>query len=129
MDLIHFLIFIIYLRYQNSWAILSPPERDVTMELINELEIQHWILVGESNVTGDNLNNLKIFLKWQKPFTYFTVKELNSYFVKDFFVNANMLIVFKVSDIKIVVNFFNYIAMVNIMRLNFLFLNDKSKKK
>lgn len=101
-----FLLFLILnFSIKRTIAFLNKAEKELTMALMENLEIRHWLLVEDTNITSKDLDQLKHFTSWNFPVLYLSLEQLPNYFLKEIFPDVNTLIVLKISDLKILSQF------------------------
>lgn len=96
----------------NVDTFLNKTEEKITIALMTNLDIRHWILVGESDLKPEDMKKFKIFVTWNLPITYRTPSQLYQYFMGETFPDINTLIVSKVPNLRIVIELLNALAKV-----------------
>lgn len=106
-----------YLQFKDGFAFLNESEEIITIEMIQILEIKHWIIVSDSYTTPNNLLKSKTLIKLNLLFMYRSIEQLYEYLSKEIYVNINTLVIFKVSNLHVIKNFINSLLSVSINRI------------
>lgn len=108
------LISILHLSNISADDLLNLAEQKIILAIIDKLNIKNCILVEHTNSISINLGKFKFFTQRNIPSMYFTLAKLSHYFFQESYPDINTLIVLKVHNLKIFINYLEYLLMVNI---------------